>query len=461
MQKMGKSRKRQVEDEDPEEVKSMDMPSSDPWSWKSVPKRNRLMSSDEDNVQTRPAFVTQVAPSPLIIEEHAAPAHSNCSEGADDRGFWDAENRPVEWGRDSAIAMAVEKCDKCNKLDMACLVLPDKKVGCIQLACTNCDEMKITCAINGVGVRERMQAKAKAAEDSSNPVRCSKSCVPKSRVVNKTLVNTRSRKTWIRPASSSSQIQHNIVEQGETAPDDQVVSADVTPARTEVEPMPMIGSSVPMELEAARAVTPKFYIDTIYLTYLLLTYLPFYLQVGGVVDPAAPEPTTRDILQSIQDLGRRLDLFATNERVDELDARLGSVEDIFGRRLNALEQHLNSSDVEWRATSSSIGHLTMALWDHKEDLTAHCPHVNTTVYAPPHHANAHLLAWLAHSEEDLHILAMGRQWTHAWDVSVMTNVQGHVGTSASALQLETLDSAVPAADVSTELPSDLSTISDD
>ncbi|KAG1800085.1 hypothetical protein EV424DRAFT_1545803 [Suillus variegatus] len=275
--------------------------SSDPRSQKSVPKRNRLMSGDEDNVQTRPAFVTQiirsskVAPSLLIIEEHAAPAHSNCSEGADDRGFWDVENRPVEWGWDSAIAMAVEKCDKCNKLDVACLVLLDKK---------------ITCAINSVGVRERMQAKAKAkaAEDSSNPVRCSKSCVPKSRVVNKTPVNTRFHKMWIQPASSSSQIQHNIVEQGETAPDDQVVSVDVTPARTEVEPMPMISLSVPMELEAARA-----------------------------VDPAAPEPTTRDILQSIQDLGRQLDLFATNERVDELDARLGSVEDIFGRRLNALE----------------------------------------------------------------------------------------------------------------------------
>jgi hypothetical protein len=109
-----------------------------------------------------------------------------------------------------------QKCNKCNKLDVACLVLPDKKVGCIRLACANCDEMKITCAINGVGVRERMQAKAKAkaAEDSSNPVRRSKSRVPKSRVVNKTPVNTRSRKTLIRPARSSPQVQHNIVEQG-------------------------------------------------------------------------------------------------------------------------------------------------------------------------------------------------------------------------------------------------------
>ncbi|KAG2085890.1 uncharacterized protein F5147DRAFT_659368 [Suillus discolor] len=431
MEKVGNSRKRHAEDDDPEEVKSVDMTHSDPQSRKSVPKRNRLMSSDEENVQTKPGFVTKIigsskiAPSPLIIEEHPAPARSNCSEGTDDRGFWDAENRPVEWGRDSAIATAVEysvrhhtqKCDKCNKLDVACLVLLDKKFGCIRLDCANCDEMKITCAINGIGVQERMQAKAKAkakaGEDSSNPVRRSKSRVPKSRVVNKTLVNTRSRKMPIQPASSSSPDQHNIIEQGDSAPHDQVVSTDVTPARTEVEPMRTIGLSVPI-VEAAWA-----------------------------VDPADPKPTARDILHSIQDLGRRLDLLATNERVDQLDARLGSVEDIFGQRLNALEQHLNSSDAERRATSSSIGHLTIALQDHKEDLTAHSPCVNTTAYAPPHHANAPL------------------PWTHAWDASVMTNVQGQVGTSASVLQIETLDSVVPAADVSTELSSDPSTISDD
>ncbi|KAG1794984.1 hypothetical protein EV424DRAFT_1353657 [Suillus variegatus] len=243
MQKMGKSRKRQAEDDDPEEVKSVDMPSSDPRSRKSVPKRNRLMSGDEDNVQMRPAFVTQVAPSPLIIEEHVAPARLNCSEGADDRGFWDVKNRPVEWGRDSAIATAVEKCNKCNKLDVACLVLPDKKVGCIRLACTNCDEMKITCAINSIGIRERMQAKAKAAEDSSNPVRRSKSCVPKSRVVNKTPVNIRSHKTRIRPASSSPQIQHNIVEQGDDtraspAPGDRTQDRTPDEYRRELRKMP-------------------------------------------------------------------------------------------------------------------------------------------------------------------------------------------------------------------------------
>jgi hypothetical protein len=37
------------------------------------------------------------------------------------------------------------------------------------------------------------------------------------------------------------------------------VSVDITPARTQVELMPTIGSSVPMELEAAQAVDPAEY----------------------------------------------------------------------------------------------------------------------------------------------------------------------------------------------------------
>jgi hypothetical protein len=211
------------------------------------------------------------------------------------------------------------------------------------------------------------------------------------------------------------------------------MSIDIPPVHTAVQPMPTMRPSVQAEAETPRA-----------------------------VNPTQPEPTARDILQSIQDLGRRLDLLATSERVDELDARLGSVEDVFGRRLNALEQRLNSSDTEWRAMSASVGHLTIALRDHKDDLTAHRSRINTTAYAPPSHANAHLPAWLAQSDEDPHISAIGRQWTHAWDVSVMTGVQGHVGTSASAvLVTETVDSMVLAADVSPDTSSDLSTISDD
>jgi hypothetical protein len=57
------------------------------------------------------------------------------------------------------------QCDKCVKLKVPCIVLPDKKPGCIRLVCANCDEMKIACTIDGVGVRKRLQVKAKEAVD--------------------------------------------------------------------------------------------------------------------------------------------------------------------------------------------------------------------------------------------------------------------------------------------------------
>ncbi|KAG1886435.1 uncharacterized protein F5891DRAFT_988855 [Suillus fuscotomentosus] len=369
------------------------------------------MSADEDNETTNPVLMQlthhmiifpKVIPSQCITEEDLASAGSHHSEGTHDRGFWDAESRPVEWGQDSAIATAV----------------------------------KITCAINGVSIRKRMQAKAKAkatAAGDSHPVRCSKSHAPKSRVVNNTPVNTRSWQILIPPALSSLDVEPNNIEHGDSAPDANPMSVDVPLVHTEVQPMPMMCPLVQAEAETLQA-----------------------------VNPAQPEPTARDILQSIQDLGRRLDLLATSERVDELDARLGSVEDVFGRRLSALEQHLNSPDTEWRAMSASVGHLTIALRDHKDDLTAHRSRINTTAYAPPSHANAHLPAWLTQSDEDPHISAIGRQWTHAWDASVMTGVQGHVGTSASAVLItETVDSMVPAADVSPDTSNNLSMISDD
>ncbi|KAG2085102.1 uncharacterized protein F5147DRAFT_782210 [Suillus discolor] len=380
MPKVGNGKKRRAEDDDPVEAKSVDMSNSTSWSRKSVPKREQV------NLTHHLIIFLKVVPSPLITKEDLALACLDCSEGTDDRGFWDAETRPVEWGQDSAIVMAV-----------------------------------------------KAKAKAKAADNTRNTVRHSKSRAPKSRVVINTPVNTRSRKTLIPPALSSSEVEPDVIERRDSAPDAKPMCMDVSPVPTEVQPTPMMCPPAPIEAEAPWA-----------------------------VNPVEPEPTARDILQSIQDLGRRLDLLATNERVDELDARLGSVEDIFGQQLSALEQHLNSSDTEWRAMSASIGHLTIAIRDHKDDLTVHHSQINTTAYAPPTHANAHLPAWLAHSDEDPHISAIGQQWTHAWDASVMTGVQGHVGTSASAaLIAETLDSTVPAADISPEPFSDLSTISDD
>ncbi|KAG2053192.1 hypothetical protein BDR06DRAFT_972439 [Suillus hirtellus] len=167
------------------------------WSWKSVQKRKRVMSADEDNETTNPVLMQlthhiiifpKVVPSQCITEEDLASACSHHLEGTDDRGFWDAESRPVEWGQDSAVATAV----------------------------------KITCAINGVGIWERMQAKAKAkatVAGDTHHVRCSKSHAPKSRVVNNTPVNTRSQQILVPPAFSSLDVDPNNIEHGDSAPD--------------------------------------------------------------------------------------------------------------------------------------------------------------------------------------------------------------------------------------------------
>ncbi|KAG1879002.1 uncharacterized protein F5891DRAFT_991525 [Suillus fuscotomentosus] len=150
--------------------------------------------------------------------------------------------------------------------------------------------------------------------------------------------------------------------------------------------------------------------------------------------PAEEEPTAKDILQAIWDLGSKFDLLATNERVDALDAKVNSVEEVFGHWLATLERLINSSDAQWKAMSSSVGHLSNCLRDHKDDLEAHRPRVNTTAYAPPQHPTAQLPGWLhgTGGVDDVGISTVGRQWTHAWDPSVATGVQGCFETSASA-----------------------------
>jgi hypothetical protein len=62
------------------------------------------------------------------------------------------------------------------------------------------------------------------------------------------------------------------------------------------------------------------------------------------LDLPGNQPTAHGIYDSIHDLGRRFDLLATNERVDELDSWLGMVEDRFDWRLNALEARITASD---------------------------------------------------------------------------------------------------------------------
>ncbi|KAG2056548.1 hypothetical protein BDR06DRAFT_969932 [Suillus hirtellus] len=123
----------------------------------------------------------------------------------------------------------------------------------------------------------------------------------------------------------------------------------------------------------------------------------------GVDRPAEQEPTANDILQAIWDLGSKFDLLATNERVDALDAKVNSVEEVFGHRLATLKRLINSSDAQWKAMSSS-------------------------------HPTAQLPGWLhgAGGVDDVGISMVGRQWMHAWDPSVATGVQGCLETSTSA-----------------------------
>ncbi|KAG1792088.1 uncharacterized protein HD556DRAFT_1309632 [Suillus plorans] len=180
-----------------------------------------------------------------------------------------------EWGSDDDIATPWKhsvryhpwQCDKCAKLDIACLVLPDKKFGYMCLACANCDSMKITCAIDSVGVRQRLQAKA--AKASSDPPAQPKAS--KSRAVSKALVMCQSR-------SQQSIVQHK------DSPEEEKKPLDVLPGRAQMQP------------EDAQSLVPTNLLE--------------------------PEPTAREILQGIQDLGRRLDLLAANERVDALEVRL-------------------------------------------------------------------------------------------------------------------------------------------
>ncbi|KAG2058070.1 hypothetical protein BDR06DRAFT_968987 [Suillus hirtellus] len=293
-------KKRKAEDNGVEEVKLGNIPSSPSWLGKSSQKRSKYVSSDEQNEHTDITSVIEALVTHQILnvpaDKNVAPECSDSTEMADESGFWDAETRPVEWGRDSAITTAAE----------------------------------VTCAINRVGVRERMQAKAKAmaAEAVANPTRCSKLHAPKSQVINKMVVNTRSWKMPMPPNWSLSVVEDNIVECEEN-----------------------------------------------------LSSFRFGL---GISNRGSANPNNGLI------------------------------------------------------------------------------HIDTTVYAPPHHGNVHLPAWLANHNNDPNISAISRQWTHTWDAFILTGVHSHVGTSASAVHIaETLDPAVlPVnADACIELCSELSTIS--
>ncbi|KAG1836708.1 hypothetical protein C8R48DRAFT_793667 [Suillus tomentosus] len=79
---------------------------------------------------------------------------------------------------------------------------------------------------------------------------------------------------------------------------------------------------------------------------------PAHRQSPAPTSSLESEPTPRYNLQSIQDLSRRLDLLAVNERVDALEARVGSVEINLLTWLNELEERFNASDAHRQSLAS-------------------------------------------------------------------------------------------------------------
>ncbi|KAG2092285.1 uncharacterized protein F5147DRAFT_657699 [Suillus discolor] len=316
--KPGNSKKRKAEDGDTYDHILADAPKLSALPSKPKHKRKKkFLSDDKDNVPTSTIYAKPKRKEslPVTAEKYSDPAVPDSCNKAQDGCFQDAETRPAQWGHDSHIAMPLEhsvrhhpqKCDKCRKLNIPCLVLPDRKFGCMRLACANCDQMKITCAIDSVGVRERLQAETAAV--LSNSDKHSGARIPKSRVISQTLAGRSSQKTTPHGSSGLGHKETAYLEAGQQP-------KDVLPGNTLMQPLPTVSTSEPVpQPEQDDHPAPTNNID--------------------------PEPTARHILESIQDLGRRLDLFATNERVEALEARVALVESVFNQRLKALEQRLN------------------------------------------------------------------------------------------------------------------------
>ncbi|KAG2112362.1 uncharacterized protein F5147DRAFT_771428 [Suillus discolor] len=342
----GKRKDRQAEDDVVDETDMIRRSTPRPLSRQSAPKRKKkFMSDHEENQPTGSIYVARKhTASSSMANAVAGPLKVMSSDTVDDKGFWDADTRPDGWGRDSTIATSAEhsvryhprKCDKCITLDIPCIVLPDKKYGFTRLACGNCDEMKITCTIDGVGVRERLQAKSKGKDPL--PPKRSKICTPKSWAA-KTLAKTDTTKRKKQPTRAFPRAEQKVL-----VPD---VSED---------------SNAEQPMEPSETVLPLAMVQPLTNT---------LVGSAGLGNQPEPEPTPRDILHSIHDLGRRSDLLATNERVDVLDTRLHLVEETLDRRLTMLEKWLSTSDLQWKVTSSSLGNLSMALRKHRDDQIIH------------------------------------------------------------------------------------------
>ncbi|KAG2053974.1 hypothetical protein BDR06DRAFT_971887 [Suillus hirtellus] len=163
----------------------------------------------------------------------------------------------------------------------------------------------------------------KTAAAASNPPKHSRMHIPK--FYAKTPAGHSSRKTTLLlppPISSGSQQEGNDSSEAEQQP------TDVLPGNAPMVQLPMISVANPvpqLEQDAQPA-------------------------LANAIDA---EPTPRHILQSIQDLSRRLDLFTTSERMEALEVRVALVEANFNQQLNTLEQWLNILDAWQRAMSIS------------------------------------------------------------------------------------------------------------
>ncbi|KAG2060996.1 hypothetical protein BDR06DRAFT_966805 [Suillus hirtellus] len=329
--------------------------------------KKKFMSDEEDHRAAGTIIVKHKALSVKtfnVVAPDATSTGTSTPEWLDNRGFWDEEARPARWGLDSNIATMVEqsiryhsrKCVKCVKLKVPCVVLPDKKFGFTRLACANCDEMKITYMIDGAGVRQRLQVKAKEAVGKANinplpkhpRTRANKSC-PAAKSLEKSA-----------PAKTTKPTTHsNLCVAQMVAVDDTLNKQPMRPKyEAPLAPHNMGSSDLSTPSEAA-------------LPAIVFIPVPFHSSLP--TNLSEPEPSGRDILRSIQDLVRRFDLLATNEWVDALDVRVDSVEDRFGWRLMELEKQSTALDAHWQSVTLSMGNLSMSLQAHKNNPAVHHP----------------------------------------------------------------------------------------
>ncbi|KAG2099265.1 uncharacterized protein F5147DRAFT_655864 [Suillus discolor] len=341
-------RKAEESDNDGKEAEVLSGLTPTPISQKPIRKRKKKFMSDEEDHRAAGTIVVKHKALSVktfnVVAPDATSAGTSAPGWLDDRGFWDEETRPAGWGLDSNIATTVEqsvryhsrKCDKCVKLKVPCVVLPDKKFGFTRLACANCDEMKIACTIDGAGVRQRLQVKAKEAvgEANINPLpKRPRTRANKSRPAAKSLEKSAPAKTT-KPATCSNSRAAQTV-----AVDDTLNEQPTRPKyEAPLAPHNMGSSDLSTPSEAALPA---------------IVSIPAPFQPSLPTNLSEPEPSGRDILRSIQDLGRRFDLLATNERVDVLDVRVDSVEDRFGWRLMELEKQITASDARWHPGSSN------------------------------------------------------------------------------------------------------------